>query len=64
MNGLQIGDVAVRSGLNGRAPSLRVSTDRTRRVERGCEDENLVTLKKAEWNVLVDLIQSGQLGKV
>jgi hypothetical protein len=27
------------------------------------EAENLVTLKKAEWNVLVDAIQSGQLGK-
>ena len=28
------------------------------------EDENLVTLKKAEWNVLVDAIQSGQLGRL
>ena len=28
------------------------------------EDENLVTLKKAEWNVLVAAIQSGQLGRV
>jgi hypothetical protein len=28
------------------------------------EDENVVTLKKAEWNVLVDAIQSGQLGKL
>ena len=28
------------------------------------EDANVVTLKRAEWNVLVDMIQSGQLGKV
>ena len=28
------------------------------------EDENLVTLKKAEWNVLVDAVQSGQLGRL
>ena len=28
------------------------------------EDENIVILKKAEWNVLVELIQSGQLVKV
>jgi hypothetical protein len=28
------------------------------------EDENTVILKKAEWNVLVDAIQSGQLGRV
>ena len=28
------------------------------------EDENLVTLKKAEWDVLVDAIQSGQLERV
>jgi hypothetical protein len=28
------------------------------------EDENLVTLKKAEWNVLVDAIQSGILGRL
>ena len=26
------------------------------------EDENTVVLKKAEWNVLVDAIRSGQLG--
>jgi hypothetical protein len=28
------------------------------------EDVNTAVLKKAEWNVLVDLIQSGQLGRV
>ena len=28
------------------------------------EDTNTAVLKKAEWNVLVDLIQSGQLGRV
>ena len=28
------------------------------------EDENTVVLQKAEWNVLVDAIQSGRLGHV
>jgi hypothetical protein len=28
------------------------------------EDANTAVLKKAEWNVLVDMIQSGQLGRV
>ena len=28
------------------------------------EDENIVVLKKTEWNILVDAIQSGQLGRV
>ena len=28
------------------------------------EDANTAVLKKAEWNVLVELIQSGQLGRV
>jgi hypothetical protein len=28
------------------------------------EDENTVVLKKQEWNVLVDAIQSGKLGRV
>ena len=28
------------------------------------EDENTVVLKKEEWNVLVDAIQSGRLGRV
>lgn len=28
------------------------------------EDTNITILKKAEWNVLVDLIQSGQLRKL
>jgi len=28
------------------------------------EDANTVVLKKDEWNVIVELIQSGQLGRV
>jgi hypothetical protein len=28
------------------------------------ETENIVVLKKNEWNVLVDAIQSGRLGRV
>ena len=28
------------------------------------EDENIVVLKKAEWNVLVDAIKSGRVGRV
>jgi hypothetical protein len=28
------------------------------------EDANTAVLKTAEWNVLVDLIQSGQLGRL
>ena len=28
------------------------------------EDTNIVVLEKAEWNVLVDAIQSGRLGRV
>jgi hypothetical protein len=28
------------------------------------ENENTVVLKKEEWNVLVDAIKSGQLGRV
>ena len=28
------------------------------------EGENIVALKKDEWNVLVDAIQSGRLGRV
>jgi hypothetical protein len=28
------------------------------------EDENTVLLQKAEWNVLVDAIQSGRLGRI
>lgn len=28
------------------------------------EDANTAVLKKGEWNVLVDLIKSGQLGRV
>ena len=28
------------------------------------EDENIVLLKKEEWNVLVDAIHTGQLGRL
>jgi len=28
------------------------------------EEGNLVTLKKEEWNVLVDVIKSGKVGKL
>lgn len=28
------------------------------------EDENIVVLEKAEWNVLVDAIRGGQLGRL
>lgn len=28
------------------------------------EDANTAVLKKDEWNVLVDLIQSGQIGRI
>ena len=28
------------------------------------EDDNIVVLKKTEWNVLVDAITSGRLGRV
>ena len=28
------------------------------------EDANTVVLRKEEWNILVDLIQSGQLSKI
>lgn len=28
------------------------------------EDQNIVVLKKEEWNVLIDAVQSGQLGRV
>lgn len=41
-------------------PEVEVAGDEVRIGEAG----NLITLKKDEWNVLVDLIQSGQLSKV
>ena len=28
------------------------------------EDANIAVLKKEEWNILVDLIQSGQVGRL
>lgn len=44
----------------GACPELDVGGDEVRIGEA----ENLVVLKKAEWNVLVELIQSGQFGKL
>jgi hypothetical protein len=41
-------------------PEIEVAGDEVRIGEAG----NLVVLKRAEWNVLVDLIQSGLLSKV
>ena len=41
-------------------PEVEVRGDEVRIGETG----NLVVLKKDEWNVLVDLIQSGRLTKV
>jgi len=41
-------------------PEVEIAGDEIRIGETG----NLAILKKDEWNVLVDLIQSGQLTKV
>ena len=41
-------------------PEVEVAGDEVRIGEAG----NLAVLKKDEWNVLVDLIQSGQLSRV
>ncbi len=41
-------------------PEVEILTDNVRIGEAG----NLVVLRKDEWNVLVDLIQSGQLSKI
>ncbi len=41
-------------------PEIEIAGDAVRIGDAG----NLVVLKKGEWNVLVDLIQSGQLTKV
>ena len=41
-------------------PEIEIAGDEIRIGETG----NLAILKKDEWNVLVDLIQSGQLTKV
>ena len=41
-------------------PEIVIEVD-TVRID---EDKNVVVLKKAEWNVLVEAIQSGQLGRV
>jgi len=41
-------------------PEVEVADDEVRIGEAG----NLAVLKAAEWNVLVDLIQSGQLTRI
>jgi len=41
-------------------PGVEIAGDEVRIGETG----NLATLKKAEWNVLVDLIQTGRLTKI
>jgi hypothetical protein len=41
-------------------PEVEIAGDEVRIGEAG----NLAVLKKDEWNVLVDLVQSGQLKKV
>jgi hypothetical protein len=50
-----------KEGSGARAcPEVEIAGDEVRIGESG----NLAVLKKEEWNVLVDLIQSGQLGRV
>ena len=44
----------------GQCPDVEVVGDEVRIGETG----NLAVLKKGEWNVLVELIQSGQLSKL
>jgi len=44
----------------GQCPEVEVAGDEVRIGEAG----NLAILKRDEWNVLVDLIQSGQLSRV
>jgi hypothetical protein len=46
--------------LCGHCPDVTIAGDEIRIGEAG----NLAVLTKDEWNVLVDLIQSGQLTKV
>ena len=41
-------------------PEVEIAADEVRIGEAG----NLAVLKKSEWNVLVDLIQSGQIGRL
>ena len=44
----------------GACPDVEIAGDEVRIGEAG----NLAVLKKDEWNVLVELIQSGQISKV
>jgi len=41
-------------------PEIVIEVD-TVRID---EDNNVVVLKKAEWNVLVDVIKSGRVGRL
>jgi len=58
--------------LEREAPGTRHRDDSTRDVHgspfhfagRSGETGNLAVLKKDEWNVLVDLSQSGQIGRL
>jgi hypothetical protein len=44
----------------GGCPEVEIGPDEVRIGEVG----NVVVLKRAEWNVLVDLIQTGQVAKL
>jgi hypothetical protein len=44
----------------GACPEIEIRPDEVHIGEAG----NLVVLKKEEWNILVDLIQSGQVAKL
>jgi hypothetical protein len=44
----------------GACPEVEIRPDEVRIGEA----DNLVVLKKAEWNVLVDLIQTGRVAKL
>lgn len=44
----------------GACPEVEITGEEVRIGEAG----NLAVLRKEEWNALVDLIQSGQLGKL
>ena len=46
--------------MSGACPEVEMGPDEVRIGEAG----TVVSLKRAEWNVLVDLIQSGLLTKI
>ena len=51
-------------GSRSALPARLARKSSSRATIRIGEDENTVVLQKAEWNVLVDAIKSGQLGRV